>query len=484
MLLVVSLDSENAEWLRLHMDSGELPNLAALSRSGVHVDVQTPALHGSVYPTLYHGLRPADHGHHFPLEWDPSGQCVVPWGCIPQEQTILERADLAGKRMVVLDPPESNVMHPRNGFCASGIQFRARVLLSSWSSNQTRYNGLLRTLGKSPRADEIFGELSVGDLRYLRSALLSAPERLAKAALDSLRRDAPDCLWLNCVGLHVGGHQFLHLPMIQDKHTRSVLEDTRLDLARGYDRMIGSLMDALPPKSRAMVAYAKGMGPVTQWTDLLPVMLRRILGQPEASQPATLLRRLLPRTLRRWMGNAMDDRQALDMMARLSTPRADWSRTRAFCLPTDYPGFIRFNLRGRERDGIVTAAAERELREEIVAGLRGFTDFDGEPAVECALTPLELVGSGEKLHRFPDLIVRWKQRPGQSSPGVRSERFGEIRRTAEVIGRSGNHCPGAFAILSGANATSGLMQAEDIPATILDGLGVPIADLPGKSFWT
>jgi len=29
------------------------------------------------------------------------------------------------------------------------------------------------------------------------------------------------------------------------------------------------------------------------------------------------------------------DGQALGMMARLSTPRADWSQTRAFCLPTD-----------------------------------------------------------------------------------------------------------------------------------------------------
>src|SRR5256885_8916367 len=39
-------------------------------------------------------------------------------------------------------------------------------------------------------------------------------------------------------------------------------------------------------------------------------------------------------------------------------PAYDWARTRAFSLPTDQHGWIRINLRGRERAGIVLRSEE------------------------------------------------------------------------------------------------------------------------------
>jgi predicted AlkP superfamily phosphohydrolase/phosphomutase len=405
---------------------------------------------------------------------------------------VFERLENAGKRVVALDPPELQPIRLRNSFCASGVQFRARVLLHSWSSDPKRLNEILEKLGQAPRADEIFGEISAADLRYVRSALLQAPARLEKVAREFLEHDPPDCLWLTCCGLHVAGHQFFHLPSIRDSVQRSELEGTRLELARGYDRMIGSLVAMLPPRSRVFVFYAKGMGRVTEWTDLLPTMLQRILRQEKGKQPISLLRRFLPRSIRRWGAQSMSDRNALKTMARLSSPRANWDDTRAFCLPTDYPGFIRFNLAGRERRGVVKESESAELREEICAGLRTFTCMDGNPCVERVFTPQDLFGEGSHIHRFPDLIVTWKQRQGgseqgESEQGVRSPKFGEIRRLADVVGRSGNHSPGAFAILADGNRRAAgrqrQMQIEDIPATFLDGLGLPTGDLPGESFW-
>lgn len=482
---MVSLDSENADWLREHMAGGNLPNLAALARSGLSLDVAANLLHGMVYPTLYTGQRPADHGHYYPIQWEPSEQRVTPWGRHPLSGTLFEQADLAGKRLTVLDPPECHPLQLRNGFAASGLQYQARILLHSWSTNQARTARLLERIGPAPRADEVFGQPTIADLEYLSKALLTAPARLSAVSHAVLKDDPPDCLWITFCGLHTAAHQFYDLPWIRDPETRHRLEATRLNLARDYDRLLGSLVQSLPSGSRIFVMFAKGMGRAVHWADLLPEMLRRILGQKEVNQPVSLLRRLVPRSIRRWSAAAMNDEQSMDVLARLSTPRGDWNQTRAFCLPTDFHGHIRINREGRERWGIVRDSDIEGLREEIGEGLRTFTDWNGEPCVEAIRTPAGMLGPGSSLDRFPDLFVHWRQTLSGSREGVRSPRFGEIRPSGEVFGRSGNHCPGAFAILAGGvpDPSSDSMQVEDIPATLAAGLGLPAGDLPGRSFW-
>lgn len=488
MLLMISLDSENADWLREQMDNGNLPNLAALARNGVTREVNTPMLAGVPYTTMYTGLRPADHGFHFPMQWNPKEQRVEPWYTIRLPETVFERMDRAGKRAMVIDVPECPPQKLKNGFAISGVQFRARVLLHEWNTDAARAGRLLARMGRATRADEVFGEVSTTDLHYLRRALLPAPDRLMRAAIDLLRQE-PDCLWVNCCGLHMAAHQFLRLPSVREESERRLLEGTRLELARGYDGMVGALLAALPPASRVFVTYAKGMGRVTEWSDLLPAMLRRILGQKDGNQPVTRLRQLLPRSLRRWVAASMSDDRAMRMMANLSTPHAEWKHTRAFCLPTDYPGFIRFNLAGRERAGIVRDREAEGLRQEIAEGLRTFVDTHGEPCVDTVFTSEGLLGPGRRLSWFPDLIIRWR-RPAEGAvhhDAARSQKFGEVRRVGQVVGRAGQHTPGAFTILHGPGADrtapSERVHPEDIPATLLGGIGVGTEGLPGRSFW-
>ena len=51
-------------------------------------------------------------------------------------------------------------------------------------------------------------------------------------------------------------------------------------------------------------------------------------------------------------------------------------------MPSGDCGYIRLNLRGRERDGIVEPEEAAGLLERIVTGLKTFRDPDGEPAVK------------------------------------------------------------------------------------------------------
>jgi len=486
MLLVVSLDSESLIWLDEQMGCGRLPNLAQLARTGVRLPFEAAALSGIAYPTLYTGLRSPDIGLYFPVQWSAERQRIVSWAELPHPaETLFKQIDLSGRRIVVLDPPECEPVPLRGSFAASGVQFRARVLLHPWSSDRSRWDPLSRLLGPAPRSDEVFARPEIASLSRLRTSLIGAPARMGKIALHFLRHEPPECLWVNCCAMHIAGHQFFDLALLGESSHRRTLENTRIEVAQRYDAMLGELMAALPAGAGVLVFYAKGMQAAYGWADLLPAMLRRILNEPEARAPVANLRNLVPGPLRRWVADHMPEKQALNVMAQFSTPRADWSRTRAFSVASDCPGFVRVNLHGREREGCVPAADKREVLEEVKAGLATFVDADGEPCVDRTLTAEELLGAGKAIDSFPDLIVLWAEKPNLEATVARSPRFGELRRTGDMSGRSGHHGRGALAIVvpgrSALMPFDGAVRCEDVPATILTACALSADHLPGRS---
>jgi hypothetical protein len=485
LVLVVSLDSECLSWLDEQIDTGELPNLAHLQRAGRRLPLEAVRLAGTAYPTLYSGQSAATHGFHFPVQWSAELQTVRPWSHWEYPASVVERADRAGARIVMLDPPECPPLHLEHGWAASGIQFRSRVLLHSWSSNNAAGQRLMRRMGWGPRADEVFGQPTIAGLSRLRQALIGAPERLRQTARAVLADDSPDCLWLNCCAMHVAGHQFFDLRLVDDSAGRRALESVRLEVARGYDTMLGDLMGALPPGSDALVFYAKGMGPVRGWVDLLPTMLSRVLGErSRVEAPVAGMRRLIPQWLRSAVAGRMSDAAVAEWMARLSTPRVDWRETRAFTVPSDEPGFIRLNLQGREREGIVPESQRAALSAEIREGLSSFQTESGRLCIENICTPEDLYDNGPALDLLPDLVVFWSDEPTLLGGAIQSPRFGEIRRERVSLGRSGNHGPGAMAITSAARDLptfpDRLVRPQDIPVTLLAALGLPHDDLPGR----
>ena len=114
----------------------------------------------------------------------------------------------------------------------------------------------------------------------------------------------------------------------------------------------------------------------TSRADLLPEMLRAIL-DPEHHRPDEApsgsiwrLRAAVPERPARQGGGALarEDR-ARPHRAASRCAAYDWSRTRAFAHPAENQGYIRLNLRGRERDGIVDPADAPALMDEIAAGI-------------------------------------------------------------------------------------------------------------------
>jgi hypothetical protein len=490
MFLLVSLDAAPLPLIDELIDAGRLPVLGALSKGGTVLPAASMPLVGVTYSSEYGGRRPAEHGIYFPFQWSAEEQRVQSWYRLGLPETVFRRVDEAGRRMAVIDPPECLPQRLRHGFIVSGWQFQERVLLAPWSTHEETAARLRRRFGGAMRTEESFGRPTVNGLLAIHRVLAEAPERLRQAAQYFIDNESPEVLWINFAGLHLASHQFfdpsvLEGLVISEAHRR-LLDSALANIMVEYDRILGRIVQRLPAGSNTLVFCTKGIGPVIGWVDLLPEMLRRILGGPAVSSPVSSVREWIPRAWREKVAGALPDSMARELAARLWSPRADWSRTRAFTLPSDAPGFIRVNLRGREKLGCVAPGEQAALCEEIAEGLRTFADLDGEPCVQQVLGPREILGEGKRLDVFPDLVVFWAPKKTLRGRGVRSHRFGEILRKGELgTGRSGDHAAGAQVIVAagegGFQQTDRAVEPYDIPATILSALGLPHHDLPGHA---
>jgi predicted AlkP superfamily phosphohydrolase/phosphomutase len=155
----------------------------------------------------------------------------------------------------------------------------------------------------------------------------------------------------------------------------------------------------------------------------------------------------------------------MDLTARLEMRGVDWSTTKAFMVPSGDCGYIRLNLRGREREGIVDPKDAEGLLEEIAAGLRTFCDPDGAPAIAKVEFAGRSLGYGDPSHPFPDLIVHWNERLPPQAAGVKSRQFGEVPSSGWGSGRTGEHRDGAWALITPGSSRLRLLTK---PAHILD----------------
>jgi predicted AlkP superfamily phosphohydrolase/phosphomutase len=254
------------------------------------------------------------------------------------------------------------------------------------------------------------------------------------------------------------------------------------------DAAIATVLAALPPGSDVIVTSAVGMDVNTSRADLLPQMLAAVLagGATSNGDAGSIwrLRAALPPGLRGAAMRALPAPLALEATARLELRGLDWSRTRAFAHPADNQGYVRLNLRGRERQGIVDPSEAGALCEEIEEGLRDFHDPDGEPAV-AGLSRVRERYVGPYAERLPDLVVRWRPTAATNLRGLHSPRFGAVSRLGAGSGRSGNHTEdGAWAlVVPGASrhrAPSRPPRLVDVAATVCELSGVEAAGLPGE----
>ena len=496
VIAVISLEAPSLPLIEHLIGDNRLPTLASLQQQGEVVALEPPYLDGGVYATLYTGRHLSEHGIYSLFIWSaPKQRLQLSYDLTPDD-TLFRRLDRAGKRVLAIDPPEHPVQGLANGAVVSGCQLRSRVHLARWSRPHSLSGILTRQLGEVPRCEETFGQPSQRHLLHLRDLLLQAPGRLASAVERLMKEHSPDVLWVSMAGLHIAGHQFFD-PASVDLLGRSPAEGDLLNdsLAHMYveaDAALGRVLAVLPDDADLVVFWPKGMGTETCRSDLLPGMLDRILKpssvpqNPAGHDTLTKLRALIPASLRSTVADALPDALSLKLTAHLATIGNDWKTVRAFSLPSDGPGMVRLNVRGRERNGIVAESAVNALCNEIAEGLRTYCDIDGNPCIAGIERPGEHLPPGSKMDWLPDLVIRWSDAQAVNLAGVSSPVYGTVLRRGSGSGRSGNHVQGSRAIIVSRSGTYRAIDGRnphlvDVSATVCAAVGLPHHDLPGQS---
>ena len=487
MLALIGLDAAPAVLLDELESEGLVPRLTELRQAASTLELTTPAsfFPAGAFPTLWSGVPLGEHGIHYPFMWDAPAQRVRYVDAFPSPAMLWDRVSRAGGKVLVVDAYEAPPPGSADGLVISGWQFANRVVLRPRSAPQGARRAWERRLGRAPRAEEVFGEPDERSLRRLAATLVAGPRRVADLVVSALPEIRPDVLVVGLPAVHLAGHQFWDPASVVERISSSSARELQAVLRTVVveaDAAIGTIVEALPGGSDIVVFSSLGMGAETSRTDVLGTMLSAVLyGTAVDGGPASgswRLRAAVPTSLRARVASALPDAVATSLAARLELRGVDWSRTRAFSVPSDTNGTIRLNVRGRERDGIVDPGDIPSLVAEIRSGLGSFT-LDGE---ERAVASVDLVadsfGGVSASGLLPDLVVRWSERPARRGEVLHSPQFGSIRRHGVGSGRSGNHTDEAWALVlpaSGGALHEGRRDLCDVAATALARFGLDSA---------
>lgn len=488
MICVLQFDAASVRVLDRMLAEGRLESLAALGERGRHRELDGPDADfaAGAFHTLYSGEELGDHGLFYPFQFSADAGRVRYANAFEAPEAIWERLARRGLRTLAIDPYESRPPRRWLGDLVCGVGFRDRVVLPRWA----RPRAAGHSAPRGPQATEVFGRPSGAELAQLREKLVSAPERVADAALRFLAAGTYDLAWITFAASHLAGHRFWDLSQVEPRPAgpeRALLGSALEDVYEAVDRAMGRIVRALPAGADVIVTSAVGMDVNTSRADLLPGMLGRVLaGGPRQSRGDAgapwRLRAAVPARARGAIAAGLPDPIAIALTARLENRGVDLGAP-AFAHPADNQGYIRLNLAGRERGGIAGEGEAEALIHRIEDGLAEFRDPGGAPAVG-SVGRVAALYPGRRSGWLPDLVVRWSERPATGLTHVEAERFGKVERAGAGSGRSGNHTAGdAWALVapgaSGHRDRPGSPRLVDVAATIAAVTGADPAGLPG-----
>jgi predicted AlkP superfamily phosphohydrolase/phosphomutase len=456
--------------------AGELPVLAGLASRRGRAQISSPAHIGSpaVWPTFTTGTEPQEHGHCFGAYWQPGRMRVAPDHPDNLDAWWRRVAD-SGRRVLTLDIPFA----PLTGG-------EACIDVAEWGAHDrvrgalvTRPKGLAagieRDPGRHPYARDVPppGRPSHRYLAASAERALSGARLRGELALRLLRDVRPDVALIAFTEVHRASHLLWHTlepghPLFAETPPDG-LGNPLPQLLREVDAQIGRLVEAAGRDAATIVFALHGMRPARGVPAVLGPLLEHLgfaaAPRGRALQPRdrarvafAALKRNAPDAIRRaWRSTAPPAVQNRVAQPTLLLP-LDWSRTRAFSLPTDQHGWVRINLAGREAEGIVPAGDYRTLCEAIEDALRAQRTEDGRRLVKDVVRIAEEHGTGPPA-TIPDLVVHWEDAAHDDPLRVAGSDL-EVR--PDGLRLTGKHTYDGWLVSAGCGLPGEVVAARDV----------------------
>jgi predicted AlkP superfamily phosphohydrolase/phosphomutase len=474
-VLGIGLDAAQASLVDGFVADGEMPAVAGLLARGKRLNVVSPATIGSgaVWPTFFTGSSPAHHGLHSGWAWDPGAMRLQPVGSDHLRPFWRDMAD-DGLRVGVFDVPYAPPTAVTSGFDVLDWGSHDQWLGAAAIAPEA-VAAEVRDFGIHPfwrRGVAPVGPDDHVDHAVIAGVCVEGAQRKGELAARLLERERPDVAIVVFGEMHRISHGLwhtvsngaaLHAGIPRDEYDAS---PGIADVYREVDRQVGRLVEAAGPDTAIVLFSLHGFRPGRGIVALLEPVLHA-LGYAHDLPPArptlrsvvrgslAAVKRRTPMAVKRVYHHRVSRATRMRLAVATMMPLLDWSRTRAFSLPSDQHGWVRVNLRGREAEGIVSAAEYDAVLEEAAAALERLTDPEGRPLVaETIRTDAD--GPPDVL---PDLVVHWTE-AALADPVRVAGLDVETRPVAARI--TGQHNAEGFCVVVGADAPGVSVDTADL----------------------
>jgi len=452
-VLVIGLDGASPTLVQRWIDSGDLPNLAAIAERGCFGTLlSTPnAMSPAAWSSFVTGLEPGNHGIFYFMDRIPGTYQVRYVSSQTRDGVPFYTAlSAAGKRVASLFVPLTYPAVEVNGVLASGW------LAPSLEDPAYCFPADLpaRMLAAAPDF-----QLHTGMTEFVRRGRYAEALARKKASLRAKAKVALDLLGSELWDLFVVvfdetdpvQHYFWHF--LDPEHPQHEPEaaqafgDAIPQIYRLADEAVGEFLSVVGEESHVFVISDHGQGPNTRGRLYLKGLLRASGLQADAKRgPRSKAARFAHDVASRVLPSRVKHRLAARFRglheSLVHTSFAGdiaWGATRAYSFWANGCAEPWINVRGRDPEGIVDPGDDYEATvAEIVETVMEATDpATGEAVAERVARRDELY-YGPHVERAPDLLVDW--RPDVVVEGLRCGRTGEIidAPVAEDL-RTGGH---------------------------------------------
>ncbi|HYL57442.1 MAG TPA: alkaline phosphatase family protein [Candidatus Acidoferrales bacterium] len=456
-LAMIGVDAAELSYVRENLS--HLPNFrrALENRAVTDLTSQAALIPGSVWPSFFTESGPGEHGFYLILAWDPDAMRLkrVTGQRLPMDP-FWRKLARAGVDVIAIDVPMSDA--PADG---PGIE------IAGWGTHDglTRFSARPRTLEREILRR--FGAHPIGlEIPVAKSA--AQRERIKRQLVEGARRKGELTQWLAATQrwdlllvvfseLHRGGH-------VLWPSNESVRPEWLLEVYCAVDRALGEIVSSLSADNTTVWLFAlHGMGPNNSQEHFTQEIVARINARfgasegarsitvaPRGPSPINALRKRMPPRAQTAIARAVPQWARDLVVDRSYTAGFDWRRTPAIALRSDRNGYIRLNIKGRERDGMLEAGsvALRSYVADLREGFASFSTEHGTPLVTDIRMAAE-AAPGRRTNLLPDMIVAWNE--SRTARRIDSPILGEIV-AHEDTGRTGHHrTRGFLAAMSSGN---------------------------------
>ncbi|WGV27787.1 alkaline phosphatase family protein [Halotia branconii] len=544
-VIVIGLDAADSMLLEKWMNAGHLQTFSQLRKQGIYGHLKTKVNYCGVpeelsstevlWPTFITGMQANKTGNWDMVKYNPGSYeiyCELDDSGYNYEQYPPFYALGENYKVAVFDQPYAKLSNRVNGIQVLGWGGTYPYTPSA-SDPPEVFADITKQYGQNPI---LFNDYGVWwDNAYInweKPALKQSIEGHSAICRDLLRRESWDLFITNFNEPHTAGHDLYAFsdpehPLYPHLSGRND-SDPVLETYKDIDRAIGEILSEAPEDAYVLCFSPHGMG--LNFSDMLsqtflPEILYRysfpgkvaiapgklgetpppIITKPvRNSWPGNVWVTLhepnpIKKLFKTWTHKKFLQSSQYGLRSPYSTEaeatamgwmpamwfQPIWPQMKAFALPAFADGHIRINLKGRERDGIVTADEYETVCQELSQILYRLTDArTGKSLVKKVVRTRRSASENDPQLPDSDLIILWNE---QMTDVVDSPDFGRIGPVPYF--RAGSHWDRGFFMAKGPGINPGtdLLQGDiiDLPPTILKLMGAPIPEyLEGKPLIT